>query len=244
MKTNFRFARSASLFRIVLAIGGIAFVVSELVASTLVVPPDRANQSGNGEWFGGFTVPTTEGQTVYGAKNFSTPIIITGIAFRADENHDQFTPSFDVTIPRFAIRLTTWSGSLNSFSGFYSFNKGADDTQVFDGSVHWSGLNASGNTPNPFDMQITFTSPFAYDPSRGSLLMEFDSSGPTTTSLTIGVDYDRHVDPAIGFTYTGGGEELGSLVTQFTFISIPEPSTVAILTVFGLIVGITFRKTK
>jgi hypothetical protein len=242
MKTRSKYGNTTFMDSLIL--GGVLLTGSQSFASTVVVPPDRGNQSGNNEWVAGFLGSSAGGQTVYGAKNFSTPVVITGMAFRADENHDQTSPSFNITIPRFTIRFTTWSGSRSSFSGFYADNKGADDTQVFDGSVHWTGFNAIGTAPNPFDMQVTFTTPFVYDPSRGSLLMEFDSAGPTSTSLRTSVDYHGHGDPATGFTYIGGGLEIANIVTQFTFVSIPEPSPFAILGVFGIIISLSYRKTQ
>jgi hypothetical protein len=201
---------------------------------TVVVPQDRANQAGNGQWVGGIAIPSDPyTQTVYGSKNFSGPVEITGVAFRPDENSSVFgSGSFDVVIPSFELRLTTYTGTPQSMSSVYGQNKGADDTQVFSGGLHWTLQDLPGSVPNLFSMSIPFTTPFVYDPSKGDLLMAFASSGPSTGGVA--ADLHGHGNYTIGWTYEGGSAVGDNIVTQFTYQSVPEPSALMLIGAFGL----------
>jgi hypothetical protein len=206
-------------------------------AELIVAPNDREALSGNGLTIAGFRSPNTY-QNVYGAGNFSQPIEITAIAFRQNEASGGL--SFDVVIPRVQIRISTYSGTFASFNQnqfAYDDNKGTDDMVAFDGSVHWTTTDLPGSGPNLFDLKILFSRPFVYDPSRGALLVNFSTGGNFTSGLA--ADSHGHNDPNIGWF---GGNELGSLVTQFDVIPIPEPSTAALL--IASIVTLVCLKTR
>ena len=64
----------------------------------------------------------------------------------------------------------------------YATNIGPDNTVVFSGPVTFSSPGCAGPGVCPFDMVLTFTTPFLYDPSQGSLLLDFEHIGGFTGS--------------------------------------------------------------
>jgi hypothetical protein len=152
----------------------------------------------------------------------------------------------DVVIPNFTIRMTTYVGTPSSLNGSYSLNATSDDAVVFSGAVHWVGSGLFGTSPNPFLMAVNFSQPFIYDPKRGDLLMDIESSGPTSQSFATSADLTAHNNFGIGYTYTDFGGGVGStgssLVTQFNYVAVPEPLTAVLLLTAGIL-GIV-RKQK
>src|SRR4051812_19051372 len=193
-------------------------------ADFIVAPNDRATQSGNTFVSAGFDSPTTF-QMVYGSKSFSAPVMITSLAFRLDET--KLGLSFEAVIPNLTIQLSTYPGTLASFNRFsYLANMGADNKTVYDSSVHWTTTDLAGSGPNPFDLQLSFTQPFIYDPSMGALLMNFTATG----TLSSGVSVDAHAsDSATGWIATADGIGGAIIVTRFDITPIPEPSTIWLL---------------
>src|SRR4051812_35190865 len=189
----------------------------------VVVPADRAVQSGNAKVIDPFSAPGTI-DTVYGSKNFSGPIIINKIAFRLDEG--SLNRSFDTIIPRVTIRMTTYFGTYDSYlvGPGYDGNKGLDDTTVFDAAVHWNTIDLSSG-PNPFDLTVPLSKPFFYDPANGALLMRFMTVGPFSGAIP-GADAQGHGDSTIGWI---GDKSLDNIVTEFDFTPIPEPSPLCLL---------------
>jgi hypothetical protein len=210
---------------------------------TVVVPQDRAAQSGNQQWVAGIAIPSgTYTQTIYGAKNFPGAVEITGLAFRPDENATLFgSGSLDVVIPSFEARLTTHPGPPQFLAPRYDDNKGVDDTLVYSGSLHWTLTDLPGNVPNPFSMTISFSNPFIYDPSKGDLLLAFTSSGPSGAG-GIPADDQSHGDFSTGSTFEGGFAVADSIVAQFTYQTIPEPTVLFLFLGFGPLVISRIRK--
>jgi hypothetical protein len=210
-------------------------VTTLLHADEIVVPAAQATQVGNDFILGPFLSPGSI-DSVYGSKNFSGPVMINGVAFRLEEA--SLNQSYNTVIPRVTIRLSTFSGTYNSYlvGPGYAGNKGPDDTTVFDASVHWITTDLPSG-PNPFDLKVQFSKPFIYDPSSGSLLMDFATSGSFTGIP--GVDSQGHGDATLGWY---GNKSLGNLVTQFDVSSVPEPSTIWL--VLGGASSIYFLRTK
>ena len=198
-----------------------ALAIGATHADFVVAPNDRASQAGNTFTLGGFATSGSH-QHVYGARNFAGPVLIHGIAFRADEGSGS---SYDVVIPRVRIRTSTYSGTFAAFNtSSYDGNKGNDDTTVFDAAVHWTGTDLPGGAPNPFNLSLAFTEPFVYDPSKGSLLISYDAFGPFSGGVV--VDSHGHGDNTIGWF---GGKEFANLVMQFDVTPIPEPATLLLI---------------
>lgn len=192
-------------------------------ADEAVVPAAQATQAGNSSVL--LSGPGTIDE-VYGAKSFSGPETITEVAFRLDQATGG--GSFEVTIPRVVIRMSTFQGTYSSFvaTGGYDSNKGVDDTVVFDGSIHWTSTDLPSTAPNSFDLRIPLSLPFTYDAGKGPLLVRFQSLGSFTGGMIL--DSEGHGDPSIGWF---ADKTLGNLVTQFSVTPVPEPSMISLLTV-------------
>jgi len=108
-------------------------------ADFIVAPNDRANVNGNDLFIGGFGSGGADYNVVYTSANFSSSVIITGLAFRLDEG--SLNQSFDAVIPRLTLQLSTYSGTYAAF-GFGAV--GTDVRIVYDGSVTWHTADHSG----------------------------------------------------------------------------------------------------
>lgn len=204
-------------------------------ADLLVVPPDRATQSGNTFLSSAFQDPGTF-QTVYSAPNFSSPVLINSMAFRMEEASGGL--SISAVIPRVTVQVSTFSGTPSSFEPFsYSANKGPDEMTVYDAPVNWTTTDALGFGPNSFDLKLLFSKPFYYDPSKGSVLINFTTSGSFTTGLS--VDLHSHGSPSIGWIENSGA----NLVTQFDVTAVPEPETCVLVGLGGLALLFSRRRT-
>lgn len=192
----------------------------------IVAPNSAENQAGVRFYGSGFT-DAGGFLSVYGAANFSGAMLIRSIAFRADEGGDDTRLSFDAVIPRVTLRMSTYTRGIESFNPrVYDLNASADSSTTFDGSVHWSGQNALGNAPNPFNMRIDLQAPFLFDPRKGSLLVEFLTSGSFALSAPADLE---NTDPSVGFSGAGLGVEHSIVVTEFGGTNVPEPRMIHLL---------------
>lgn len=82
-------------------------------ADEVVVPSAQATQAGNSSIIDPFRAPATIDE-VYGAKNFSGPQMIAEVAFRLDQATGG--GSYEVSIPRAVVRMSTFSGTYSSFT--------------------------------------------------------------------------------------------------------------------------------
>jgi hypothetical protein len=211
----------------------LSFVVLSIRADLVVVPPDRATQSGNTFISEAFRQPGTF-QTVYSAPNFSGPVLINSMAFRMEEASGG--SSIQAVIPRVTVQNSTFSGTPSSFEPFsYDANKGADEMTAYDSGVQWTTTDLPDFSPNPFDLKLVFSRPFFYDPSKGSVLINFTSSGDFTSGVA--VDLHSHGRPDVGWVGNTGA----SLVTQFDVTPVPEPNAF-ILLLFGALALRVARK--
>jgi hypothetical protein len=210
-------------------------------AEFVVAPNQQATERGNT-----FTLSVLGGysQSVYGARNFSAPSQIKGIAFRLDEGSGGL--SMQAVIPRLVIRMTTYSRTFESFHpASYDNNKGSDSMTVFDGPIRWNATDLLGGSPNPFDLKIEFVQPFSYDPTKGALLMEFQPFGSSQGGVV--VDSHAQGDSSIGWTGTqptgfptyNDGISVGNFVTQFDVTPVPEPRAMALIALGAIALVIT-----
>jgi len=84
------------------------------------------------------------------------------------------------------IRLSTTRAIPEKLSRTFSENPGPDETVVFQGSLELSSKNLG-----VFDIQIPFTTPFYYNPSKGNLLIDirnFSGGGPVVDASGNGDD--------------------------------------------------------
>jgi hypothetical protein len=96
---------------------------------------------------------------------------IAQIAFRPSQ---EVTEPLDIPVGHVTIRLSTTQTQPGAMSLTYAENSGPDETVVFEQDASFTTqnqLSANGITKE-FDMVFPLTSPFAYDPTAGNLLVD------------------------------------------------------------------------
>ncbi len=175
-------------------------------------------------------------QQIYDASQFSAlsgAALITQIIFRPDAS--QFGGACATTYANIQIDLSTTSATPSTLSTTFASNVGADNTTVLSGALSISSaFSGPAGGPKLFDIVITLTTPFLYNPLAGNLLMDVRNfSGELSTQFdsffhdtAAGNRVSNHdVYAATGFI---GGDR--GLVTQFTTQApIPEPATLLLL---------------
>jgi len=186
-------------------------------------PPDP----GSGNCFPFGCAYNAEYQQVYGSSDFNTgPILIGAIEFYNTQYDSGATQTPAGT---YTISLSTTQYGVNNITGNFNQNKGPDNTQVFSGSINqaWQFGNM---------LHIGFSTPFAYDPSKGNLLLDVVGQGITLPGGSIFYDvnstggYFSRVYCPGGVDCQGDGTvQVGyGLVTCLPF-NVPEPGTLVML---------------
>jgi hypothetical protein len=175
-------------------------------------------------------------QQVYSSSFFSTAQNITSIAFRS-------TPSFmnGANYGNVIINFSTTSFGDESgtpLSATFANNIGADVTNVYSGAISFAAPSTTG-----FEYIINLQHAFAYDPSKGNLLVDFliPNGTPVTGPGFFLASYDTantendgvfSVNSVFDGNATVGTANTAAAITQFegTAISaVPEPSTWAMM---------------
>src|SRR5713226_7983258 len=208
------------------------------IEPTVVVPNSARTTEGNSNNGYPFDLGQTgltsqRYQQVYAASQFGGGGLITQIVFRPDAIAGQ---AFTSTLPDIQIDLSTTSAADDALSSTYADNVGADDTVVFvRGPLTLSSaFTGPPDGPKDFDIIITLTTPFFYNPALGNLLLDVRNfGGGSTTSFDAvfvtgdGVSrvYNQDVNSGTGSTDTLG------LVSGF--IIVPDPGSAALLLAGG-----------
>ena len=204
---------------------------SSAVAGTILAGLPADSGRGNCYPFGCNYSSTGDGeyQQVYTHSLFSGPMTITGLEFF----NTQFnTGAESMNTGTFTIFISSTSADWNTLSGTAANNIGADNTEVFSGSLAQSWV--FGDT-----LSIAFSTPFTYAPGVGANLLldivaastgdaggqiafDVNGTGPTR-SLNANTIFGRLTDD--GILNHGYG-----LVTGFETGStgVPEPATFAL----------------
>jgi len=205
------------------------------MADVIVAPNANANSPGNSNGTEpGSPVPVIV-QILTDPNQFTTgPIDITGLSFRALPGAGPVDESFGDS----SIYLSTSPNFANSTSGplmstTFADNIGPDGlTQVYSGTPTLSDAGCSGPGVCPFDLTLSFTTPFDYNPANGSLLIELVASGFVGTGQTDAVSYEAPGGPiasvfeAGSTTATAGTLNLGDSIIELTETTAsPEPGT-------------------
>lgn len=171
-------------------------------------------------------------QQVYAATQFSGPININSVSFRRINGTT-------LTTGIHTLGVSTTAAAVNGLSSIFNSNVGANNQTVFSGAL--AGL-ISGST-----LTFNFSSPFAYNPGSGNLLLDFQiaSTGRGNSAFAAnngdaGGVYSRQHD--FGTATSGYG-----LQTTFDFSpasAVPEPATWAMMIGGFGIVGMAMRRRR
>ncbi len=164
---------------------------------------------------------------------------ITQILFRPGA---QDGAAFASILPDIQINLSTSTRGPTDFSTTFDSNVGLDNTVVYGrGALALaSGFTGPAGGPKAFDILITLTTPFFYNPANGNLLLDIRNFGGGTTTFfdaqssasdSVFRLYSNTTDPNNVYALSATGYDTIGLVTEFVTV-VPEPGTWA-LTILG-----------
>jgi hypothetical protein len=161
-----------------------------------------------------------EYQQVYASKDFSSVAIggvvtIDDLEFYADD--ESGVPNTGVI----KFTLSTTSKSVNGLSTNLSQNFGSTKTVVY---------NAKLSAVDNGVLTIALSTPFSYDQADGNLLIDIDEKTPYTGGP--GFEYNGASGGDFSRAYSGMTIPVSNnsgLVTGFTVVAVPEPSTWAMM---------------
>jgi hypothetical protein len=221
-------AGARGLFLLLLALGASTLCG----AAPIVVGTPADSGTGNAFPFGGSF--NGEYQQVYSSSLFSGPILITGLEFFDTQSDGGGTA---LTGGTFTISLSITSADWDTLSGTLANNIGADETEVFSGTLAqpW----AFGDT-----LSIPFSTPFTYTPGPGAnLLLNVVVSGASEAGGLVDFDTNGYNSGALNGNTIFGTADNGTVFSIFptsdlysgyglvTGFETPEPAT------FGLFGG-------
>jgi hypothetical protein len=166
---------------------------------------------------GGGAAYTGEYQQIYANSVFSSPILISKIAF-SEVNPGPLTATYNLSIGLGTTSRTPDSPGTSFETGF---------TTVFSGSLSPVFTPAT----NDFDFLINFSAPFYYNPAQGNLLLDVTIVSATGNDVAFGLDSSPNMGRLMLNT-TGSSVVSKSdwgLVTQFTIVPEPSPSLLLLL---------------
>jgi uncharacterized protein (TIGR03437 family) len=152
------------------------------LADSVVVPNPQATAAGNSPLKIGANPSRI--QEIVGSgqlSQFTGPMMITALRVRSFPG----SSPVNFTLPSFKVTMSTTQAYPNTNNGHalpsatYTNNVGLDATVVYNRALTASSPGCAGPAPCPFDMVISFATPFPYDLSKGRLLIDLVSSAPT-----------------------------------------------------------------
>lgn len=238
----------------------LAAVAASAASADIVVPGANGTRSGGSNNF--FPFSLTAGvsqryQQLYAGTEFGTaPVTLYGLKFRQATDGGTQGAAFAATIPSIKLNLSTAATSVSTASLTFADNVGSDNATVFDGALALSSTAtpiAPYTGTQPFDIVVTFTTPFAYDPTKGDLLLDvFNFSGGVTTLFDFISGGSTAISRVVGPQGNVGAtsaffQQRAGLVTSFTTTApgaVPEPAAWALMIAgFGL-VGVAARRRR
>jgi hypothetical protein len=163
------------------AVGALTATASTVVAPNSLATSDSAFGSGI------FRAASYRAQAVYSSAHFpqGAVLLITELRYRPDYS---LGGAFTTTVANIQFNLSTTTRAAESLSPAFAANVGANDTVVFSGPLTISSqFIGPPNGPKNFDIIVPLTTPFAYNPAAGNLLVDIrNSSGSTTASRLSG----------------------------------------------------------
>jgi hypothetical protein len=153
----------------------------------------------------------------------SEGVLLTDISFRLNVDPLPVVGQGVRNFQNIDVVLSTTTKSLSQISTIdYDGNHGPDRTVVFSGSMSFV-IPAPTTTPAPFNIKITFQTPFLYRPSSGTLVTEMDVLSSTFAD---GMNLDAIVLSSPGsmlFLWDRANRSSMGLPLQFGYTSVPEP---------------------
>ncbi len=143
--------------------------------------------------------------------------------------------------PHFTLKMSTTDRTPATLNNIFALNIGSDETVVYDGPVTFSTANSGPiGGPKDFDIAFEFQNPFHYDPSKGSLLIDWTVTGPAAWVGHDAIDGASAISTWVfnsnRFASRANNRGSGTAIYKFTFV--PEPTTLvlACFSLLGLIV--------
>lgn len=168
----------------------IAGHTGDLPAQTQVIPAAyaaaEAASSTSNPWRN--LVTSTRVQYCYDASLFAPtgpgPIVITGIRWRANAATNSLTWTGG-TFGHVVVDVSTCATDYLTVSGTFDANHGADRTNVRTGAVVVQpGFGNGTGVPGPWFVDLTFDTPFLYDPAAGDFLIDIGTDITTWSGGT------------------------------------------------------------
>ncbi len=197
----------------------------------IVSPGTYENIEGEG-LFGGATAAPYRYQQVFPAADFAAlgnqPHWIVAFGPRADQS---VTSPHSANLPDNEIRLSTTGREPTDLSLQFDDNLGSDVMQFYRGPLTMM-VDVQGPGPGPRGFyQADYpagVTPFLYDPSQGKLLMDFIAWQGETPKMIADKIPDLQTVVSGSPTATQG-DRGAAAIFQFTFVPVPEPSSLTLL---------------
>ena len=207
----------------------------------VVSPADFKDIEGDRQ-SGAYSITDTRFQQFYLATDFIGPLPNGGYIKEIRFRTDKVGGSLASVLSAIEVNLSYGPG-FGSISTTFEQNKGAQYTRVYSGD-----LSIPATASGQFDMAVILQTPFLYDPKAGNLMMDFIKVGPLGFNLVPLLDYTlkpSHTAILIGNRLNSSGNSgAGGYITQFTIDAVPEPASVSLMLMGGVIFWSFRRKTR
>ena len=210
----------------------LAACTTMVFGATLVVPNENRPFSGNASEPFPKGQQSIELQELLGSGQFhSNPMTISAISFRAAPG----SGPVNVTVGSLSVTLSSSPNSPNGggkpMSSTFANNVGADKTVVFSGNnVVLNDTGCQQGPPCPFDITVTFQTPFVYTPSKGALLVDMVFTNLNATSGVL----DAMSFPAPGGNVANvigaAGSAAGTFAYQGAIVQFTYTTTAPLIT--------------
>lgn len=120
-------------------------------------------------------------QLLFDAAAVATaPSVLTGVRFRVDRGRGDTVPVVWTNVTILASHSTV---PLAAMQTTFAGNQTEAPITVFQGAVTVPAVTATNGGPQPWNVLVPFTTPFAYDPAQGNLLLEIVNADPPSSTM-------------------------------------------------------------